>query len=156
MLELGCRSYTCCFPWTLDTCTQWNSVLLVWLWKMFVRNGWIGFPYSSRRSAVILIVCLLFFVTFSRYYKLVYIKSISVHTARLMSCQLLWIIREMQIAFDKNLNVNVKSVLLDILKPFDKTWHNSLLFKLKTYGVEGELLLHFSKTISKILNKELF
>ena len=38
---------------------------------------------------VILIVCLLFFVTFSRYYKLVYIKSISVHTARLMSCQLL-------------------------------------------------------------------
>ena len=32
-------------------------------------------------------------------------------------------------------------VLLDILKTFDKVWHDGLIFKLKSYTVDGQLLL---------------
>ena len=34
----------------------------------------------------------------------------------------------------------MRGVFLDISKAFDKVWHDSLTFKLKTYGIEGELL----------------
>ena len=53
---------------------------------------------------------------------------------------MLSIIHEIQTTFDKNPTVAVRGVFLDILKAFDKVWHNGIIFKLKAHGVEGELL----------------
>ena len=34
-------------------------------------------------------------------------------------------------------------IFLDILKAFDKVWHEGLMFKLKSYGIDGDLLKLF-------------
>ena len=50
------------------------------------------------------------------------------------------IIHEIQTAFDNNPTVDVKGVYPDISETFDKVWYIGLLFRIKAYGVDGELL----------------
>ena len=54
--------------------------------------------------------------------------------------QLLSIIHEIQTAFYENPTVDVRGVFLYTSKAFDKVWHDGIIFKLKSYGVDGELL----------------
>ena len=63
--------------------------------------------------------------------------------------QLLSITHEIQSAFDDNPTVDARRTFLDISKAFDKVWHNDLFFKLKTYSVEGDLLLLLKSYLKK-------
>ena len=54
--------------------------------------------------------------------------------------QLLSIPHEIYESFDCHPPTDMSSTFLDISKAFDKVWHEGLIFKLKTYGVEGNLL----------------
>ena len=53
--------------------------------------------------------------------------------------QLLSIVDEIQSSFDSNPPVDTRAIFLDISKAFDKVWHQGLLFKSKSYSVEGSL-----------------
>ena len=53
--------------------------------------------------------------------------------------QLLSIVHNINSSFDCDPLQDVRGIFLDISKAFDKVWHEGLLFKLKTYGVKGEI-----------------
>ena len=54
--------------------------------------------------------------------------------------QLLSIVHEIQSSFDYKPPTGVRAIFLDIWKAFDKVWHLGLLFKLISYGAEGNFL----------------
>ena len=54
--------------------------------------------------------------------------------------QLLSITHEIYKSFDCNPLYNIKGTFLDISKAFDKVWHKALIFRLKSYDVDGSLL----------------
>ena len=58
--------------------------------------------------------------------------------------QLIKITHDIYQAFDNNPSLETRAVFLDLSKAFDRVWHKGLLFKIKTFGVEGELyeLIH--------------
>ena len=47
---------------------------------------------------------------------------------------------EIYTSFDCNPPQDIRGTFLDISKAFDKVWHKGLIFKLKSYGVDGSLL----------------
>ena len=57
-----------------------------------------------------------------------------------MCNQLLIITHERFSPFDCNPSLEVRSIFLDISKAFDKVWHEGLLYKLKSFGISGNLL----------------
>ena len=54
--------------------------------------------------------------------------------------QLISITHDIFKSFDANPSLEVRGVFLDISKAFDKVWHEGILFKLKSNGVNGKLL----------------
>ena len=54
--------------------------------------------------------------------------------------QLLLITHEIYKSFDCHPPTDMKGTFFDISKAFDKVWHQGLIFKLKSYGVDGKLL----------------
>ena len=54
--------------------------------------------------------------------------------------QLLTITHKIFSSFDCNPSLEVRSIFLDISKAFDKVWHEGLLYKLKSFGISGNLL----------------
>ena len=55
--------------------------------------------------------------------------------------QLLSIVHDINSSFDCDPTIDVRGVFLDISKAFDKVWHDRILFKLKTYSINGKLLI---------------
>ena len=56
--------------------------------------------------------------------------------------QLLCITHDIYQSFDDGLKT--RAVFFDILKAFDKLWHEGLLYKLKENGIAGNLQCHTS------------
>ena len=54
--------------------------------------------------------------------------------------QLVSIVHDINSSSDCDPTQDVTGVFLDISKVFDKVWHEGLFYKLKTYGVKGEVL----------------
>ena len=59
------------------------------------------------------------------------------------AAQLLSITHEIYKSFDYNPSLDIREVFVDISKAFDKVWHDDLILKLQTCGIDGKLLTQF-------------
>ena len=59
--------------------------------------------------------------------------------------QLISITHEIYRAFNCNPSLEVRGIILELSKAFDKVWHQGLLFKFESFGIRGKLSV-FSKT----------
>ena len=62
--------------------------------------------------------------------------------------QLLYLLDEINQAFDSTKSFEVRTVFLDISRAFDKVWHDGLIFKLEQNGILGNLLRLFQNNVS--------
>ena len=69
-------------------------------------------------------------------------KTSSALTASLASLQAIHeLLNSCQLRMkSNNSSYSVRGTFLDIWKAFDKVWHKGLIFKLKSYGIDGGLL----------------
>ena len=63
--------------------------------------------------------------------------------------QLLSITHEIYKAFDASPSKEVRAIFLDISRAFDRVWHEGLIFKLKQFGLEGEMINIISSFLSQ-------
>ena len=54
--------------------------------------------------------------------------------------QFLSMTQEIYKSFDCNPPADTRGIFLDTSKVFNKVWHEDLIFKLKTYGIDDDLL----------------
>ena len=54
--------------------------------------------------------------------------------------QLLAIVHNIHKNLDNTASTDTQGIFLDMSKAFDKVWHEGLFFKLKTYGIQGNVL----------------
>ena len=74
---------------------------------------------------------------------------------------LLSIVHEINSSFDCDPTIDVIRVSLDISKAFDKVWHERILFKLKTYGINVKLMILLTYYLHEryqrvVLNRQTF
>ena len=62
--------------------------------------------------------------------------------------QLLYITHSIHTAFEEYPSCETRAVFLDISKAFDKVWHEGLIFKLKSNGISGPLLVLIDSYLS--------
>ena len=63
--------------------------------------------------------------------------------------QLLSITHDIFKGFDSTPLLDTRGIFLDISKAFDRVWHEGLVFKLKSYGISGSLLLLLQSFLSE-------
>ena len=54
--------------------------------------------------------------------------------------QYLSIVHDINSSFDCDHTQDVRGLFVDVCKAFDKVWHEGLLYKIETYGVEEDVL----------------
>ena len=54
--------------------------------------------------------------------------------------QLISITHEIYASFDANLSLEVRGLVLNMSKAFDRVWHEGLIYKIKCLGATGDLL----------------
>ena len=67
--------------------------------------------------------------------------------------QLLSTAHEIFTGFDSNPSLDTCGIFLDISKTFDRVWHEVLIFKLRSYGIEDSLLYLFKSFLSDRLQR---